>query len=134
MPSPNSLFNCHNPKRIKLLSRSRPGLSHRREHKFKQSFQDLLNPFCSSKKGEFETSSNYLHNCSNYLEERLALLNNIKNISMSILKQSDSKFTSVLLFEDTTFDNNKKNLSLMPLYVTSFRPEDLTNLFSVVLD
>ena len=53
--------------------------------------------------------------CSNYSEERLALLNSIKNISMSILQQSDSKFTSVLLFGDTSFDNNKNISSSMPL-------------------
>ena len=106
-PSQNSTFNCHNPKGIKLLSRLRLGLSHLRKYKLKHSFQDSLNPFCSSGKGEVETSSHYLLYCSNYLEERLALLNTIKNIDMSILQQSDSKFTSVLLFGDTSFDNNK---------------------------
>ena len=83
-PSANSTFNCHNPRGIKLLSRLRLGLSHLREHKFKHSFQDSLNPFCSCGKGEVETSSHYLLHCSNYSEERLALLNTIKNIDMSI--------------------------------------------------
>ena len=93
-PSANSTFNCHNPKGIKLLSRLRLGLSQLREHKFKHSFG----------KGEVETSSHYLLHCSNYLEERLALLNTIKDIiDMSILQQSDLKFTSVLLFGDTSF-------------------------------
>ena len=50
--------------------------------------------------------------CSYYLEERLALLNTIKNIDMSILQQSDSKFSSVLLFGDTSFDNNKNTFIL----------------------
>ena len=95
-PSPNSTFNCHNPKGIELLSRLRLGLSHLREHKFKHNFQDSLNPFCNCGKGE----------------ERLALLNTIKNIDMSILQQSDSKFTSVLLFGDTSFDNNKNTFIL----------------------
>ena len=111
-PSANSTFNCHNPRGIKLLSRLRLGLSHLREHKFKHSFQDSLNPFCSCGKGEVETSSHYLLHCSNYLEERLALLNTIENIDMSILQQSDSKFTSVLLFGDTPFDNKKKTFIL----------------------
>ena len=31
----------------------------------------------------------------------------MKNIDMSILPESDSKFTSVLVFGDTSFDNNK---------------------------
>ena len=77
-PSSNSIFICHNPRCIKLLSRLRLGLSHRREHKFKRSFQDSLNPFSSCGKGEVETISHYLLHCSNYSEERLALLNAIK--------------------------------------------------------
>ena len=88
-PSPNSTFNCHNLKGIKLLSRLRLSLSHLREHKFKHSFQDSFNPFCSCGKGEVETSSHYLLHCSNYSEEQLAVLNTIKNVDMSILQQSD---------------------------------------------
>ena len=97
---------------MKFLSRLRLGLSHLRERKFKHSFQDSLNPFCSCRKGEVETSSHYLLYCSNYSKERLALLNAIKNINMSILQQSDSKFTSVLLFGDISFENNKNTFIL----------------------
>ena len=74
-PSPNSTFNCHNPKGIKLSSRLRLGLSRLREHKFKHSFQDSLKPFGSCSIGEVETSSHYLLYCSNYSEEQMALLN-----------------------------------------------------------
>ena len=42
-PSESTVFNCHNPKRVKLLTRLRLGLSHLCEHKFKHSFQDSLN-------------------------------------------------------------------------------------------
>ena len=111
-PSANSTFNFHNPRGIKLLSRLRLGLSHLRECKFKHSFQDSLNPFCNCGKSEVETSSHYLLHCSNYSEERLALLNTVRNIGMSILQLSDSKFTSVLLFSDTSFDNNKNTFIL----------------------
>ena len=116
-PSANSTFNCHNPRGIKLLSRLRLGLSHLREHKFKHSFQDSLNPFCSCGKGEVEISSHYLLHCCNYSEERLALLNTLRNINMFILQVSDSKFTSVLFFGDN-----------------SFRPQDLMYLYLAVLD
>ena len=107
-PSANSTFNCHNLRGIKLLSRWRLGLSHLREHKFTHSFQDSLNPFSSCGKGEVETSSYYLLHCSSYSEERLALLNTIRNIDMYILQLSDSKFTSLILFGDNSFNNNKK--------------------------
>ena len=89
---------------MELLSRLRLGLNHHRKHKFKHSFQDSLNPICSCGKGKVETSSHDLLHCSNYSEEQLALLN---TIDMSILQLSDSKFTSALLFGDTSFDNNK---------------------------
>ena len=115
-PSPDSTFNCDNPKGIKRLSRLRLGLNHLREHKFKHSFQDSLNPFCSCGEGEVETSSHYLLHCSNYSKERLALLNTIKNIDMSILQQSHLKFTSVLLFGNISFSTITKTiLSSMPL-------------------
>ena len=41
-PSQNSIFDCHNPKEAKLLTRLRLGLSHLRDHKV--SFQNSLNP------------------------------------------------------------------------------------------
>ena len=46
-PSPNKIFQCHNPKGIKLLTRLRLVLSHLGKYNFKQSFQDILNPLCS---------------------------------------------------------------------------------------
>ena len=110
--SGNSTFNFHNPRGIKLLPRLRFGLSHLRELKFKHSFQDSLNLFCSFGKGEVETISQYLLHCYNYSKERLALLNTIRNIDMSILQLSDSRLTSVLLFGDTSFNNNENTFIL----------------------
>ena len=46
-PSPNSVYSCHNPKGLKFITRLRPGLSHLREHKFKHSFRDTINPLYS---------------------------------------------------------------------------------------
>ena len=41
-PSGNSVFKCHNPKGVKLLTRRRLGLCHLWEHKFKHGFLDYL--------------------------------------------------------------------------------------------
>ena len=41
-PSANSTIQCHNPKRLKLITKLRLGLSHFRFHKYKHSFQDTL--------------------------------------------------------------------------------------------
>ena len=82
-PSLNSTFNCHNLKGIKLPSRLRLDLSH-----------------------IVATSSHYLPNLSNYLEERLALLNTIKNMDMSVLQQSDldaRRFDEPLFIIRTSF-------------------------------
>ena len=46
-PRPNSTYNVHNPHGIKLLTRLRIGLSHLHEHKFRNKFQDSLEPFCN---------------------------------------------------------------------------------------
>ena len=121
-------------KGIKRLSRLRLGLSHLREHKSKHSFQDSLNLFCISEKSEIETSSHYLLNCSNYSEERLTLPNTIKNIAMSILQQTDSNFTRVLLFGDTSFDNNKNTFILDATIDYVISTGRFMNPYSTVLD
>ena len=46
---------------------------------------------------------------------------------MSISQQGDPKFPSVLLFGDTSVENNKNTFILI-----SFRPEDLMNLYSMM--
>ena len=43
----NSVFSVTEIYGIKLLIRQRVGLSHLREHKFRHSFQDTINPLCS---------------------------------------------------------------------------------------
>ena len=46
----NSIFGCHSPVEVKLLTRLRLELNNFREHKFKHSFHDNLSPFCSCEK------------------------------------------------------------------------------------
>ena len=110
-PSPNSIFNCHNPKGVKLLTRLRLGLSHLRDHKFKHSFQDSLNPICNCGTN-VETTTHYLLHCPLFSDERLILINNIRNIDNNILNLNDSRFSEVLLFGNSSF-NNTKNTSIL---------------------
>ena len=51
-------YDCHNPKGIKFITRLRLCLSHLREHKFKHSFQDTMNPLCNCGQG-IESSTNF---------------------------------------------------------------------------
>ena len=74
-PSSNSIFNCHSPKGIKLITRLRLVLSHFCERKFWLNFQDTLNPICSFG-NDIKATILYLLHCANYLDERRTLLDN----------------------------------------------------------
>ena len=110
-PSPSSILNCHNLKGVKLLTRLRLGLSHLRDHKFKHSFQDSLNPICNCGT-DVETTTHYLLHCPLFSDERLILINNIRNIDNNILNLNDSRFSEVLLFGNSSFSNTK-NTSIL---------------------
>ena len=68
-PFANSTFQCNNPKRLKLITKLRLGLSHLRFHKFKPSFQDTLNPICNC--GTVEITVHYLLHCPNFSNGRI---------------------------------------------------------------
>ena len=110
-PSGNSVFRYHNPKRIKLLTRLRLGLSRLREHKFKHGFLDSFNPICSCGQN-IETSTHFLLHYSNYSNERLTFLNIIKNIDRNILNKNDLKVTETLLYGDSSL-NDTNNAFIM---------------------
>ena len=110
-PSPNDIFNCHNPKGVKLLTRLRLGLSHLRDHKFKHSFQDSLNPICNCGT-DVETTAHYFLYCPLFSDESLILINNILNIDNNMLNVNDSRFPEMLLFTNSSF-NNTKNTSIL---------------------
>ena len=110
-PSGSTVFNCHNPKGVKLLTRSRLGLSHLREHKFKHSFQDSLNPICSCG-NDIETSAHFLLHCPNFSNERSTFMNIIRSIDRNILTWSDSQVTKTLLYGNSN-SNNITNLLIL---------------------
>ena len=88
---------------IKFLTSLRLDLSHLREHKFKYSFQDLLNPLykCSA---EIESTSHFLLHCPIYNNEQSSLLNTIRNIDCKLLEITDSSLTQTLLYGNPSFD------------------------------
>ena len=107
-PSPNSIFNSHNAKRIKLLTRLRLGLSHLRDHEFKYSFQVSLN-LTSNCRTDVATTTYCLLHYPFFSDERLIFINNIRNIDSNISNLNDSRFSEVLLFGNSSF-NSTKNL------------------------
>ena len=92
----NSIFGYHNPIRLKLLTRLRYGLGHLREHKFKYSFQDKLNPLCSCRK-EAETNFRFLLLYSSHSDERLTLLSKITNMNPNILGNNNIQMAFVII-------------------------------------
>ena len=110
-PSQNRVYNCHNPKGIKLLTRLRVGLSHLREHKFKHSFQTTLNLMCNCGK-DIETTSQYLLHCPDCLQERKTLLNTISCIVPNIFDFNNDQLTEILLYGKEDL-NNINNTSIL---------------------
>ena len=71
-PSSNSIFSCHSPNGIKLITRLRMGVSLLLDHKFRHKFQDALNAICSCA-DDIKTSIHYLLHRPNYFDERRTL-------------------------------------------------------------
>ena len=113
-PSPNKIFQCHSPKGIKLVTRLRLGISHLREHKFKHSFQDTLNPLCCCGHN-IETTSYYFLHCPLFHAEWSTLLNNINEIDGTVFNKSESVVTRILLYGDESF---KDEVNLLILNTT----------------
>ena len=97
-PSSNSIFNCHSPKGVKLITRLKLDLSHLHERKFRHNFQDTLNPICSCG-DDIETTIHYLLHCPNYLDERRTLLDNLQSIGENIHEKNDAQISELLLFD-----------------------------------
>ena len=110
-PKPNNVYYYHNPKGIRILTRLRLGLSDLREHRFKHSFQDSLNPLCFCG-NEIETSTHYLLHCTTDTNQTVILLNKIKSINCSILEFIDTVVIKTLLFGDNTLSDSCNTLVL----------------------
>ena len=108
-PTPNPVYNIHNPLGLKLLTRLRLGLSHLREHKFKYNFQDCINPLCICSI-EIESTKHFFLHCHNYDNLRVTLLNDIKAIDESIFSTSDDDIVHILLYGHQRFTLQENQL------------------------
>ena len=100
----NNIFSCDNLKGIKCLTRLRLGLSHLHKLKFKNNFQDTLNPLCTCG-CDVEYTCHFLLHCPNFFTKRITLLNKITNIDSNILNQADATITKKLLFGNSKYSN-----------------------------
>jgi len=105
-PTPNSVFNCHHPEGLILLTRLRLGFSHLREHKFRHNFQDTINPICYCGQ-DIETTSHFLLHCPLYVKNRTTFLNKIKMINSELIENSDNVLSNILFgFTSLSIENN----------------------------
>ena len=109
--SPNSVFNCHHPQGVTLLTRLRLGLSHLHEHKFKHNFQDTINPFCYCRQ-EIETTTHFLLHCPQYSNNRTTFLNKIKSLISDFQDKNDLALTNLLLYGDMSL-STETNTSIL---------------------
>ena len=65
----NDAFNVSHQKGLIFLTRLRVGLSHLKEHKFKRSFFDTLNPFCFGG-FDIETLNQFFRHSPRFTKER----------------------------------------------------------------
>ena len=96
-PSPNSIFDIHNPYGIKLLTRLRLSLSHLNEYKFKHGFNDAINTICICG-GDIESINHFCLHCPEYCEARQTFFDNIERIDEIILSQNEYLLTHLLLY------------------------------------
>ena len=110
-PSQSNVYNIFDPIGLKLLTRLRLGFSHLNEHKFRDNFQDCLNPLCLCSL-EIEDTTHYLLHCQHFFEHRINLINSVRSFSENFESFSDNDKRDILLYGDPRFDTNKNKLIL----------------------
>ena len=104
-PPVNGLSNCPNPKGIKFITRLQLGLCHLRKGKFKRSFQDSLDLFCSYGL-DIESTAHFLLYCLTNITERRTLLSTIENTDNNLLDPCEPVLIWTLLFGSNSFDTD----------------------------
>ena len=87
------------------------GLSHFREHKFKHSFQDLINPLCNSVYEVISTVHFFLHSPL-FTNERTTLFSTLRNLDSKLCGNTDSLLTNSLLFDKESL-NTDQNTAIL---------------------
>ena len=89
-----------------MLTGLRLAFSHHCEPKFRHGFKDTLNPLCSCGI-DAEIKAHYFLRWNFYNSNRVNLMNNLKNISISFSTVGDNNLISLLLCSYDKFDDTK---------------------------
>ena len=129
--SKNIIFNSHNPKALKFVTRLRLGLSHLRYHKFKHNFEYFLNSISNCGLNT-ESSSHYLLQCRLFADEKKTFLSNIKSTNHKFLEQNDSTLIQIILFGDpaSRVETNTIILNAIIQYILSTRKRIMRIIFN----
>ena len=95
---------------IKLIARLRFGLIHLREHKFKHSFQDTINPLCNCGQ-DIESATHFFLYYPFFINERCTL-STIRSLDNKLLDCTDYDLTQRLLFGNTS-QNSRINFKII---------------------
>ena len=96
-PVPNTIYNCHNPQGVKLITRLRLGLRHLRENKFKHNFRDSINPFCNCGH-DTECTAHYLLHSPLFANERRTCFSILSSLDCNLLDNTNSTLRQTFLF------------------------------------
>ena len=116
-PKAKSIFNCNSSKGLKFVTRLCLGLSHLREHKFKHSFQDYINPLCTCSL-DVESAIRYFLHCPLFTIQRHTLLNTISQVDNKLVDSNESNLMQNL-FGDPFIDT-KTNTEILNATVSNF--------------
>ena len=105
-PEPNQVFNVDSSEELKFLTRTKLGLSHLADQKFRHKFQDCIDPICSCNH-EIKTSTHFLLHCSNYDCARQTLFEKVSEIDSIMLKQIDQV---IVITKHLSFGNENQKL------------------------
>ena len=102
-PSPNPVYDIHNPLGLCLVTRLRLGLSHLNEPKFNHNFKNCVNPLCTCSL-EIESTSHFFLHCDHYNIIRSTFLNELKSLDGNILKLPNTTLTNLILYGGSQFN------------------------------
>ena len=106
-PEPNSTYNIHGNKGLKLHTRFRLGLNHLGDNKLAKFSKLCLQCALAVRILKQQLTSSFNHHCAR------KTLNKINQVSGTISRQSDSTITKISLFIDNKLDFETSRILLM---------------------
>ena len=108
------LFSVYDPLGEKILTRLRLKFSHLKEHKFRHSFADTINPMCACG-ADVETTELFLLRCHFYSTQRL--LDNLERANPNFKNLSNKEQVSFMLHGSKTNTSENFNQNIIKIII-----------------